>query len=156
MVNIEDRKLEILQPWRTALRLVMRTRKKEHITPVLFQLHWLPIRFRSLYKILFYPFKVLSWTAPLYLIQKYIPVRMPRFESYSLLTVPKSRRAMYGEKSFQASAHRLWNKLPNDIKLCKVLKIHLFKLAYSSNINQFIMNKMCLCYMNSEYVLILL
>jgi len=36
-----------------AARLVTRTRKREHITPVLFQLHWPPVRFRSLYNILF-------------------------------------------------------------------------------------------------------
>jgi len=41
-----------------AARLVTRTRKREHIpvTPVLFQLHWLPVCFRSLYKILFLTF----------------------------------------------------------------------------------------------------
>ena len=121
-------------------RLVTRTRKREHITPVLFQLHWLPVRFRSLYKILFLTFKVLNGTAPVYLsdlIEKYIPVRMLRSESYSLLRVPRSHTAMYGERSFRASAPRLWNELPNHIKLaaskdifCKVLKTHLFKLAY--------------------------
>jgi len=44
---------------------------------------------------------------------------------------------MYGEKSFPASAPRLWNELPNHIKFTaskeligKVLKTHLFKLAY--------------------------
>ena len=50
-----------------AARLVTRTRKREHITPVLFQLPWLPVRFRSLYKILFHTFKVLNVTAALYL-----------------------------------------------------------------------------------------
>ena len=43
------------------------THKREHRTPVLFQLHWLPVHFRSLYKILFHTFTVLSGTPPLYL-----------------------------------------------------------------------------------------
>ena len=47
--------------------LVTRIHKREHITPVLFQLHWLPVHLRSLYKILFRTFKVLSRTAPMYL-----------------------------------------------------------------------------------------
>jgi len=37
-----------------AARLVTHTRKRGHITPVLFQLYWLPVRFRSMYKIPFH------------------------------------------------------------------------------------------------------
>ena len=62
-----------------AARLLTRTRRSEHITPLLFQLHWLPVCLRSHYKILFLTFKVLNETAPGYssdLIKKYIPVRM--------------------------------------------------------------------------------
>jgi len=47
----------------------------------------------------------------------YIPVKMLRSESYSLLRVQKSHTAMFGEKSFRASAPGLWNKLPNHIKI---------------------------------------
>jgi len=50
-----------------APRLVTRTHKREHITSVLFQLYWLPVRFRSVYKIMFHIFKVLTGTAPVYL-----------------------------------------------------------------------------------------
>jgi len=48
--------------------LLTRTHKREDTTPVFFQLHWIPVRFRSLYKILFHTFNVFSGTAPLYLI----------------------------------------------------------------------------------------
>ena len=75
----------------------------EHIIPVLFQMHWLPVRFRSLYKILFHTFKVLNGTTSVYLsdlIEKYIPVIMLRSESYSLFRVPRSHTARYGERSF--------------------------------------------------------
>jgi len=103
-----------------AARLVTQTRKKEHITPIWFQLHWFPVRFRSLYKNLFITFNVLSGTAPVYLsdlIGKYIPVRMLRSESYSLLRVPRSHTAIYGERSFQVSTPWLWNELPNHTNL---------------------------------------
>ena len=123
-----------------AVRLVTGTHNREHRTPVLFQLHWLPVRFRSLYKIMFLTFKVLNGTAPVYLsdlIEKYILVGMLRSESYSLLRVPRSHTEMYRKRPFRASAPRLWNELPNNIKhatnkdiFCKVLKTHLFKLAY--------------------------
>ena len=115
-----------------AARLVTHTHKREHKTPVLFQLHWLPVRVRSLNKILFHKVNVWSGTAALYLsdlIEKYIPLRMLRSECHSLLRVQKSHTGMYGDKSFQASALRLSDKLPNHIKLagskeifCKVLK----------------------------------
>jgi len=65
-------------------RIQTHTRKREYITPVLFQLPWLPVRFRLPYKILFHTFKVLNGTAPVSLsdlIEKYIPVRMLRSES---------------------------------------------------------------------------
>jgi len=65
----------------------------EHITPVSFQLHWLSVGFRSLYKIPFHAFKVLSGTALPYLsdlIEKYILVRTLRSESSSLLGYQKA------------------------------------------------------------------
>jgi len=88
----------------------------------------------------FHTVKVLRETAAPYLsdlIENYISVRTLRSESYSLLRVQQSRESMRGKKSFRASAPRLWNELPNRIKLatskdifCTVLKTHLFKLAY--------------------------
>ena len=62
----------------------------------------------------------MSGTTPGYLsdlIVKYTPVRILRSESYSRLRIPKSHPAKYGDKSFRASAPRLWNKLLNHIKL---------------------------------------
>ena len=62
-----------------AARLVTGTRKTDHTTPILDQLHWLPIRYRALYGILFYKCKVLNRTAPVHLsdlVQNYKPVRL--------------------------------------------------------------------------------
>ena len=36
----------------TAARVVTHARKFDHITPVLKQLHWLPVRYRIVFKIL--------------------------------------------------------------------------------------------------------
>ena len=51
----------------TAARIVTRTRKYEHITPVLFDLHWLPVSFRIQFKVLVYTFEVVHGLAPSYL-----------------------------------------------------------------------------------------
>jgi len=66
-----------------AARLVART-CKGNTTTVLFQMHWICVCFRSLYKILFHAFKVLSGTASLY-----TPVKLLRSESCPHLMVPK-------------------------------------------------------------------
>ena len=50
-----------------AARLVMCVLKYDHITGVLCQLHWLPVRFRIYYKILLLTFKALQGDAPSYI-----------------------------------------------------------------------------------------
>ena len=58
------------------------THKREHITPVLNSLHWLPVIYRSQYKILMYTFKALQGTAPQYLEE--LVVRISRQGLYDL------------------------------------------------------------------------
>ncbi len=50
-----------------ATRLLSGVRKREHITPVLISLHWLPARFRIDFKVLLLVFKCLNGLAPEYL-----------------------------------------------------------------------------------------
>ena len=50
-----------------AARIVTLKRKRDHITPVLFKLHWLPIKERIVYKILLTTYKALSGLAPQYI-----------------------------------------------------------------------------------------
>ncbi len=57
-------RLQLVQ--NSAARLLMGTKKREHITPVLIKLHWLPIRYRIHYKVLLYVFKALHGLEPEY------------------------------------------------------------------------------------------
>ena len=50
----------------TAARLVCSARKYEHITPLLRDLHWLPVRERTEFKLAVLVFRCLHGTAPLY------------------------------------------------------------------------------------------
>ncbi len=62
-------KLQIVQ------NVLTRSRKYEHITPILQSLHWLPIKFRISYKILLLAYKALNDLAPAYqtnLLSRYI------------------------------------------------------------------------------------
>ena len=123
-----------------AARIVSRCKKHEHITPILFQLHWLPVKYRIQYKILLLTFKSLNCQAPSYIqdaIQISRNTRTLRSRSQLLLNVPKIRLTKYGGKSFSYSAPHLWNSLPDNVRNYDTinifksrLKTHLFSCAY--------------------------
>ena len=63
---------------KTAARIVTRTRRREHMTPVLYSLHWPPFSYRVPYKILLFILKCLSEVAASYLtdlLRAYQPAR---------------------------------------------------------------------------------
>ena len=51
----------------TAAKLVTKSKKHDHVTPLLAKLHWLPIKDRILFKILLLTFKALHNKGPIYL-----------------------------------------------------------------------------------------
>ena len=130
-------KLQRLQ--NSAARIVSRTRKYEHITPVLIKLHWLPIKFRIQFMVLLLVYKALNGLAPKYikeLLVPYKPTRHLRSEAKGLLDEPRTR-LKFGDRAFSISAPRLWNALPQHLKdstscqaFKKCLKTHLFRLAH--------------------------
>ena len=123
-----------------AARMLTKTKRSQHITPVLRELHWLPVKHRITYKILLLTYKTLNFMAPKYLIdllQRYTPPRQLRSSSKNILKVPKSISKSYGDRAFQVAAPKLWNKLPDEIKLSSSLnefksklKTFLFREAY--------------------------
>ena len=77
-----------------AARTVMKCKKTDHITPILRQLHWLPIQKRIRHKILSATYWSVHDNTPLYLsdlLQKHNPSRLLRSASRSLLNVPGPR-----------------------------------------------------------------
>ncbi len=58
-------KLQIVQ--KAAFRVLTRSRKYDHITPILQSLHWLPIKFCISYKLLLLTYNALNGSAPAYL-----------------------------------------------------------------------------------------
>ncbi len=80
-------KLQIVQ--NAAARVLTRSRKYDHITPILQSLHWLPIKFRISYKILLLAYKALNDLAPAYLtnlLSRYNPTRSLRSQNSELKT----------------------------------------------------------------------
>ena len=122
-----------------AARIVTRSRRRDHITPVLSHLHWLPIEKRIEYKIQLTTFKALHGLAPGYisdLLTPYEPTRTLRSINLQLLTVPRVR-SRAGERSFAVCGPSLWNKLPANLRAIDEvdsfkaqLKTHLYSQAY--------------------------
>ena len=103
-----------------AAHLVTLTRRQEHITPILRSLHWLPVHYRIVFKILLLTYKALNGLAPDYIrdLLRYSDSRRTlRSSSNRLLNEPRANLKTYGERAFSVSAPRLWNKLPFQIRL---------------------------------------
>ena len=127
-----------------AARVLTKTKKWEHITPVLKSLHWLPVTYRIDFKILLIVYKALHGLAPSYLsdcVSRYEPARPLRSSTADLLDVPpqnKFKIQKYGQSAFCFYGPTAWNNLPlylrraNSVDSFKAqLKTHLFTLAFN-------------------------
>jgi len=99
-----------------ASHLVSSTRRSEHITPVLRQLHWLPVCQRIEFQMAVLVYKDLNGLSPQYLAidcQLITTSGRWRLRSSNVATcdVPRTRTTL-GDRSFTAAGPRLWNSLP--------------------------------------------
>ena len=112
----------------TAARIVCRIGRYEHITPVLVHLHWLPVHYRIVFKIVLLVYKTINGMSPRYLtdlLQFRESSRSLRSVSNELLRQPRTITKTYGDKAFSVCAPRLWNILPLDIR--KSSSVYAFK-----------------------------
>ena len=123
-----------------AARLIRGARKFNHVTPLLIDLHWLPMTYRPMFKILLTVFKIPQGRAPEYLtelITIYNPGRYLRSNGSLILNVPRSNTKSWGDRAFSIAGPRLWNSLPIELRMTtnivefkSRLKTHLFKVAF--------------------------
>ncbi len=109
-------KLQIVQ--NAAARVLTRSRKYDHITPIVQALHWLPIKFHISNKILLLTFKALNGLAPVYLtslLSRYNPTCSLRSQNSGLLVVPRIAKSTKGGRAFSYLALKLWNSLPDNV-----------------------------------------
>ena len=127
-----------------AARLVCQQSRYCHITPLLFNLHWLPVKFRIVFNILLITFKALKGLAPTYVASLISIKSPPRYNLRSsrdslLLSCPKMlSKVTLGDRSFTYAAPNLWNALPRKLRSESTvagfktkLKTHLFREAFS-------------------------
>ena len=127
-------------------RIMANTSKYSHITLVRKSLHWLPIKHRSIFKVVLLVYKFLHSGHPKY----FKPFLKPRHSMYKtrksqsqgvLLEVPHFASIYKSKKhfglSFAYNAPVIWNDLPDDVRPAKCLfsfrkklKTYLFEKAY--------------------------
>ena len=115
--------------------------KYDHITPVLKDLHWLPVEQGINYKIMLLAYKTQQGMAPPYmssLLSPYKPGTSLWSEGKQFLTTPRYRLEGFCKLCFAHADPFLWNPLPISIKRVQSiatfksrLKTHLFNVAYS-------------------------
>jgi len=104
-----------------AARLVLDLKPYDHITHALFTLHWLPIKFRIIYKLCLLVHKSLNNRSPTYLTELFhkissIPSKTSlRSSSSQDLVIPKTNIHI-GDRAFSVAGARSWNNLPNDLR----------------------------------------
>ncbi|KAK7096607.1 hypothetical protein V1264_005883 [Littorina saxatilis] len=122
----------------SAARLILKARKKDHVTPLRRTLHWLPIQARIEYKLSTLCFHFFSASSPAYfseLLTVYTPARQLRSSSDSrTLVIPHTQSKAYGQRTFAFCASTQWNSLPSHIRhsqsvqsFKRALKTHLFQ-----------------------------
>ncbi len=124
-----------LQIVNNAARVLTRSRKYYHITPILQSLHWLPIKFCISYKILLLAYKALNDLAHAYLtslLSRYNPTRSLRSQNSGLLVVPIIATSTKGGRAFSYLAPKLWNSLPDNVQGSDTLSLFKSRLKFTS------------------------
>ena len=130
------RKLQLLQ--NCAARLLRRPAQRGlHTVELLEQLHWLPVANRIAFKIAVLVRKCLNGTGPRYLRAALSLHSSTRLRSGRLrLQPPRVRNITHGGRAFPAVAERVWNALPEELRVTKTLdtfkkslKTHFFVTA---------------------------
>ena len=142
---LNQHKLQSIQ--NILVHIVTNHRRHAHVTPIVTQLHWLPVEYRCMFKIATLVYKFLHSGSPCY----YEPFLSLSSCSYSTwhshpdrqhLAVPPFHSSVFESvkqfrHSFAFHAPKIWNELPNDVcctttvaSFRKKLKTYLFAKAY--------------------------
>jgi len=103
-----------------AARLLTEARRRDHISPVLRRLHWLPVRRRIDFKLACLVHLSLARQAPHYLAEDIhlvaaAPGRQLRSSTDRSCSVPRTNSTS-GDRSFAAAGTRVWNSLPSNLR----------------------------------------
>ena len=124
------------------LQRVLHAGYRDHVTPAMKELHWLPITYRKKYKLCLMMHAAVNNRTPAYITDTLVPTssllhhreRLRSHESRGF-EVPRVRTE-FGRRAFTIAGLTVWNELLNNIRRTdnvttfkRILKAHLFKLA---------------------------
>jgi len=101
----------------TLARVVSKTHRRDHITPVLADLHWLPVSYRIEYKIALLTYKAPTIQQPQYLselIRLYETPRQLRPRGANILQY-SSAVLNFSRSAFCHASFTIWNNLPKTV-----------------------------------------
>jgi hypothetical protein len=116
--DVSIRKLQRLQ--NAAARLILQKSRRDSITEILKELHWLPVRHRINYKLCLLVYKCVNGTGPDYLTDLLSFNNRTRALRSSadnlLLQVPRMKTETFGKRAFKYAAPKTWNEIPYSIR----------------------------------------
>lgn len=123
LINLPSSTLKVLQNIQNlAAKLVLKRSKYSSNKEALRELHWLPVTSRIKFKLLCLVHKCLHGKAPKYL-KELITLRtikrtgLRSNKDHQLLIVPKTIRKTFADRSFSVAGPKLWNSLPNELRI---------------------------------------
>ena len=128
-----------------AAKAITLASKRQHVTPILRELHWLPISYRADFKILLLTYRILNNMAPASLkslIVKYQPERNLRSASENFLSRPSIPKNKYGHRALmnvapffmeRSSFSSSQSKIHRNFQINSMLKTHFFIEHFGSS-----------------------
>jgi Reverse transcriptase (RNA-dependent DNA polymerase)/Endonuclease-reverse transcriptase len=126
-----------------AVRLILDLNLRDHVTPGLRQLHWLPVRWRVQHKLCTIMQSIHTGRCPVYMTkcvqsEANKTTRTGLRSSNSSLYVTPRLRTRFGERAFSFAGPAAWNSLPAELRdsnnvltFRSHLKTHFFNLAFT-------------------------
>ncbi len=132
------KKLQYIQNF--AARIISGHRKYDHVTPILKELHWLPVKEHLYYRDAVLAFKCMNGMVPEYLSSQFTArgaVSGRKTRQSGQLNIPLFTSAT-GQKTFQYRITKIWNDLPSNLKLSRTIssfKTELKKILLNEFLN---------------------
>ncbi|GFS11551.1 reverse transcriptase-like protein [Elysia marginata] len=101
-----------------AAKLVTRAKARDHVQPILHELHWLPVKERICFKMAITVFKCLNGLGPQYkseLLNFYVINRSLGSINENLLVMPTTNLKL-GERAFSVGGTMIWNSLESHVR----------------------------------------
>ena len=133
MYGLPDTSIQKLQRLQNAAaRLIMQKSRRDSISGILKNLHWLPVRYRINYKLCLLVYKCLNGTGPAYLKDLLtVPTKSRNLRSSAdplKLEIPRVKTETFGKRAFKFAAPTTWNEVPYRIRDSASLPIFKSKL----------------------------